>query len=109
MPSVAPRRASYGARTSEVPDTAAFDLAPEWVAEVLSPSTAALDRVEKLLIYARENVPQVWLIHPRLQPLEAFALAGGRYQLIGAWRGAELARVALFEALELELAALWAR
>jgi Uma2 family endonuclease len=96
-------------RMPEVPDTAAFDLAPDWVAEVLSPSTAALDRVEKLPIYARESVSHVWLIDPRLQTLEAFALAGDRYQLLGAWRGPESVRVAPFEALELELAALWAR
>jgi Uma2 family endonuclease len=96
-------------RMPEVPDTAAFDLAPDWVAELLSPSTAALDRVEKLPIYSRERVSHVWLIDPRLQTPEAFALAGDRYQLLGAWRGAVSARVAPFEALELELAALWAR
>lgn len=96
-------------RMPEVPDTAAFDLAPDWVAEVLAPSTAALDRVQKLPIYARENVSHVWLIDPRLQTLEAFALSGARYQLLGAWRGTESARVAPFEELELELAALWAR
>jgi Uma2 family endonuclease len=96
-------------RMAEVPDTAAFDLAPDWVAEILSPSTAALDRVQKLPIYARENVSYVWLLDPRLQTLEAFALSGARYQLHGAWHGAESARVAPFEELELELAALWAR
>lgn len=96
-------------RMPEVPDTAAFDIAPDWVAEILSPSTAAVDRVQKLPIYARENVSHVWLIDPRLQTLEAFALAGTRYQLLGAWRSTESARVAPFEELELELAALWAR
>lgn len=96
-------------RMAEVPDAAAFDLAPDWVAEILSPSTAALDRVEKLPIYAREKVSHVWLIDPRLQTLEAFAIAGDRYQLLGAWRGADSARVAPFEALELERAAIWAR
>lgn len=96
-------------RMTEVPDTAAFELAPDWIAEILSPSTAALDRVEKLPIYARENVLHVWLIDPRLQTLEAFALDSGRYQLIGAWRGTQSARVPPFEALELELDAIWAR
>ncbi|MDQ2642477.1 MAG: Uma2 family endonuclease [Myxococcota bacterium] len=96
-------------RMPEVPDIAAFEIAPDWVAEILSPSTAAVDRVEKLPIYAREHVPHVWLIDPRLQTLEAFALAGPRYELLGAWRGAEVARVAPFDAMELELAALWAR
>jgi len=97
------------ARMPEVPDAPAFEPAPDWVAEVLSPSTDALDRVAKLPIYARESVSHVWLIDPRLQTLEAFALVGGRCQLLGAWRGAQSARVAPFDALELELAGLWAR
>ncbi|HKY36237.1 MAG TPA: Uma2 family endonuclease [Polyangiaceae bacterium] len=67
--------------------------------------TAALDRVEKLPICAREGVPHVCLIEPRLQTLEAFTLDSSRYQL----RSAQTARVAPFEALELELSALWAR
>jgi len=92
----------------EVPDTATFNLAPDWNAEILSPS-AALDRVDKLPIYARENVSRVWRIDPRLQTFEAFALSGARYELIGAWRGAEWARVPPFPALELEFAALWSR
>lgn len=44
-----------------------------------------------------------------LQTIEAFALAGDRYQLLGARRGPESVRVAPFEAFEFELAALWAR
>ncbi len=96
-------------RMPEVPDIAAFEIAPDWVAEILSPSTAAVDRVEKLPIYAREHVPHVWLIDPRLQTLEAFALSGARYELLGAWRGAEAARVAPFDAMELELGVLGAR
>jgi Uma2 family endonuclease len=93
----------------EVPDAAAFNLAPNWVAEILSPSTAALDRVQKLPIYTRENVSHVWLIDPRLRTLEVFALSGDRYELLGAWRDSESARGAPFEELELGLAALWAR
>jgi len=96
-------------RMPEVPDTAAFELAPDWVAEILSPSTAAVDRADKLPIYARERVQHAWLIDPRLQTLEAFALNGARYELIGTWRGSAVVRVPPFEALELELSALWAR
>lgn len=96
-------------RMPQVPDTAAFELAPDWIAEILSPSTAAIDRAEKLPIYAREHVQHVWLLDPRLQTLEVFALHGARYELIGAWRGNATLRVAPFEALELELGALWAR
>lgn len=38
--------------------------APDWVIEVLSPSTAARDQIEKLAVYERAGVPEVWLVHP---------------------------------------------
>src|SRR5262249_9124378 len=46
-------------RMPEMPHVAAFDLAPDWGCEVLSPSTAKLDRGEKLPVYARERVGHV--------------------------------------------------
>ncbi len=80
-----------------------------WIAEILSPSTAAVDRADKLPIYARERVSHVWLLDPRLQTLEALALDSGPHRLIGTWRGDARAHVPPFDALELELSALWAR
>ncbi len=94
------------ARMPEVPDAAAFELAPDWVAEILSPSTEAIDRADKLPIYARERVQHVWLLDPRLRTLEAFVLRAARYELIGTWRGDTTLRVPPFEALELELGTL---
>jgi hypothetical protein len=55
------------------------------------------------------SVQHVWLLDPRIQTLEAFALRRTRYELIGTWRGKATLRVPPFEALELELGALWAR
>jgi Uma2 family endonuclease len=43
----------------EVPDTAFATLVPDWVCEILSPSTASLDRVTNPAIYARERVSHV--------------------------------------------------
>ena len=57
-------------------DVAYFELAPDWVCEVVSPSTARIDRVRKMLIYAREGVSYLWLIHPGLQTLEVYRLEG---------------------------------
>ncbi len=47
-----------------MPATAHFTLAPDWVCEVLSPSTAAMDRADKLPIYARAGVEHAWLVDP---------------------------------------------
>ena len=96
-------------RMLELPDAAAFDLAPDWVCEVLSPSTTALDRAEKMPIYARENVQHLWLIDPIARTLEACRLADGRWTLLGTWRDDARVRIAPFAELELELAGLWAR
>jgi len=51
-------------RLDTVPDEPFLELAPDWVCEIVSPSTERLDRVMKLDIYAREYVGQVWLVNP---------------------------------------------
>lgn len=76
---------------------------------MLSPATEAIDRTEKLPIYAREKVEHVWLLNPRLQMLEAFALGSSGYRVIGAWHGEQAVRVAPFDAVEIEFGGLWAR
>lgn len=96
-------------RTPELPDSAAFELAPDWVCEVLSPSTAATDRVDKLPIYAREGVRNVWLIDPLARTLEVLRLERGAYWLVGMWRDEAVVRAEPFDAIEIELAVLWAR
>jgi Uma2 family endonuclease len=64
-------------RMPELPDASAFELAPDWVFEVLSPSTAATDRAEKMPIYAREQVGQLWLVDPIAKTLEACHFESG--------------------------------
>ena len=84
-----------------------FTLAPDWVCEVLSPSTRNLDRNRKREIYAREGVGHVWLVDPAARTLEAFARRDGDWVLLGQYFGTEQVRVAPFEELELDLAVLW--
>lgn len=96
-------------RMPELPDAAAFELAPDWVCEVLSPSTAATDRAEKIPIYARERVANVWLVDPIARTLEALRLDGARWILLGTWRDDAKVRVEPFDAVELELSGLWGK
>src|SRR5207248_4244179 len=49
-------------RMPTLPDTAWFELSPDWICEVLSPSTARIDRSKKLRIYAREGVSFAWFV-----------------------------------------------
>jgi len=53
--------------------------APDWLAEVLSPSTARHDRVTKLPAYERAGVREVWLIDPMDRMVSIYQLEGGRY------------------------------
>ncbi len=94
-------------RMPRPPRTAAFTLAPDWVCEVLSPSTAALDRGIKLPVYGREGVRHVWLMDPEARTLEVFRLEGGRYMLLVTHTGLARVRAEPFETLELDLSFLW--
>lgn len=96
-------------RLPRVPAEAFATLAPDWICEVLSPSTEAIDRADKMPIYAREGVRHAWLVDPIAKTLEVFALGGdGRWIVAGVHRGDGVVRAEPFEALELDLALLWA-
>lgn len=53
--------------------------APDWIAEVLSPSTASYDRGTKLRAYERAGVPEVWLIEPTDRTVTIYRLLAGHY------------------------------
>jgi Uma2 family endonuclease len=91
-----------------LPDVAAFTLAPDWVGEVLSPSTEAFDRSEKMPRYARQGVGHLWLLDPVLRTLEVFRLAGAFWQLVATHAGNASVQAEPFEAILLDLSALWA-
>jgi Uma2 family endonuclease len=94
-------------RLPSLPDAAYFTLAPDWVCEVVSPSTASMDRVKKLAIYAREQVTFTWLVDPLARTLEALRLEAGRWVILTTAADSALVRVEPFEAIELDLSLLW--
>jgi len=96
-------------RMPQLPDVARFELSPDWVCEVLSPSTQALDRADKLPIYAAHGISNAWLVDPVARTLEVYRLESGRWSLLSAHRDEAVVRAEPFDAIELELAALWAR
>lgn len=96
-------------RMPEMPDTPHVELAPDWVCEVLSPSTAKLDRTDKMTIYAREGVTHVWHVDPTALTLEIFRLEGPHDVRLGAYRDAARVKAEPFDTFELELEFLWAR
>ncbi len=96
-------------RMQELPDTAFTELVPDWVCEVLSPGNSWVQRARKMNLFAREAIPHVWLVDPREQLLEVFELRDALYARLLAAHGDEKVRAAPFDAIELNLADLWAR
>ena len=97
-------------RMPHLPETAHFALAPDWVCEVLSPRTAALDRVRKMRFYAKAGVSQAWLVDPLAETLEVFRRTeDGAWLLVATHEGADQVRAEPFAAIELDLALLWRR
>jgi Uma2 family endonuclease len=94
-------------RLPTLPADAYLTLAPDWVCEILSPSTEALDRGKKLHRYAREGVAHAWLIEPLRQTLEVLWLVSGKWDRLALHEGHVNVRAPPFDAVELELGALW--
>lgn len=106
VPDIAGWRAE---RLPELPDSAYFALAPDWVCEVLSPSTEARDRADKMPIYARAGVGHAWLLDPLVQTLEVFRLQAPKWVLVETFKGRSTIRAEPFEAAEVDLGQLWRR
>jgi Uma2 family endonuclease len=94
-------------RLPAIPNVAYLTLAPDWICEVVSPSTESIDRGKKLRIYAHEGVAHAWLVDPLRQSLEVLTLESGRLVELEEHRGAVTVRARPFDAIELELGALW--
>jgi Uma2 family endonuclease len=95
-------------RLPHLTDRAFFDLAPDWLAEVLSDSTRKLDRTKKLPRYARAGVKHVWFVDPIARTLEVLRLEGEVYAIVATHADDETVRAEPFDAIELDLSILWA-
>ncbi len=99
---MAPRTHAHRCRTS-----AYFDLAPDWLCEVVSPTTGRLDRVRKMPVYAREGVRHLWLVDPITRTLEVYRLDGRRWVVASTHGGAEVVRAEPFAELEIDINRWW--
>ncbi len=99
-----------GWRVASLPSLATeafFAVPPDFVFEVLSPSTRRHDLVDKRASYARWGVEWLWFIDPDASTLEAFRLADGKYVLDGAWGGDTVVHAEPFPLATMNLARLW--
>lgn len=100
-----------GWRKDQVPELPTakpyLEIAPNWVCEIISKSTVRVDRVLKMPLYAREGVGFAWLVDPDKNSLEVFRRHEASWVLEKSFVGAELVRAIPFEAIEIDLGALW--
>lgn len=94
-------------RLPTLPETVGIGVPPDWICEVVSPSTTRLDRVRKMPIYACEGVRHIWLVDPIAKTLEGYGLEGGRWVLLQTAGGDDLVRAEPFAEVEIDLLALW--
>ena len=94
-------------RLPKLPETAYFELPPNWVCEVLSTSTSRYDRVSKMRIYAVNGIPYYWIIDPIGRTLEVFVLQGQNYQMEIGFTESDKVLAPPFNAIELDLRVLW--
>ncbi|MBM7112557.1 Uma2 family endonuclease [Archangium primigenium] len=89
------------------PSTPFMTVAPDWVCEVLSPSTQAVDRERKLPRYHREGVGHVWLVEPLTRTLDVLRWGAGGWSSVATHQGPGTVHAEPFQAVALQLAALW--
>ncbi len=104
---VVPDLAGWHKERFERPSTAYFTVHPDFVCEVLSRSTEKIDRADKMTIYAREGVTHAWLVDPVARTLEVYRLQETDWLRVGVFRDDAKVRAEPFDAIELELDALW--
>lgn len=94
-------------RLTPFPTTAYIETPPDWLCEVLSPSTQALDRTDKLAIYAEYGVGHCWYVDPHAKTLEVLALTGGKWLLAAAYKNDDAVTAPPFEEHTFKLDVLW--
>jgi len=96
-------------RLTPFPNTAFLETPPDWLCEVLSPSTQALDRTDKLSVYAEYGVGHCWYVDPIAETLEVFALTGAKWLLAATFKHDDPVTAPPFEAHTFPLDLLWVR
>lgn len=89
------------------PEQVGIAVSPDWVCEILSPSTVQVDKVRKMPIYAQYGVPHLWLIDPAARTLDVFKLQSERWTLLATYSENDQVRAEPFVEVEIALQHLW--
>ncbi len=80
---------------------------PDWLCEVISPSSVKHDRITKMALYAEFKIPYVWLVDPDARILEAFALQEGKWVIAASFAESDSVVAPPFDACPFDLNSLW--
>lgn len=94
-------------RMPNVPAEHRFEVVPDWLCEILSPSTLKKDRAVKLPLYAHYGVPYAWFVDPVARILEAYELRQERWTLLATLKDDATVSLPPFDAVSFSLADLW--
>ena len=94
-------------RLTPMPRTAYIETPPDWICEVLSPSTQAIDRTDKLAVYAEFGVRHCWYVDPLARTLEVLELTGGKWTIAATFKDDDAVTAPPFEVHTFKLDVLW--
>lgn len=94
-------------RLPHAPTSAYVSVPPDWVCEIISPSTERVDRGPKRRICATYGVGHLWHLNPVERYLEIYALKDQQWVLVDTFDGDGEQRLPPFEAIAIRLADLW--
>jgi len=94
-------------RLTPFPETASITTPPDWLCEVLSPSTQALDRTDKFAVYAEFGVGHCWYADPLARTLEVLEWTSGKWLLAATFKDADAVSAPPFAVHTFALDGLW--
>ena len=94
-------------RVPLLPNAPWSDIAPDWLCEVISPRTEAIDRGRKLQIYAHEGVTHVWLVNPLARTLEVYRLSESKWTLLQTSVNDDVVQAEPFESVSIDMSRWW--
>jgi Uma2 family endonuclease len=107
-PEISPDLAGWRRERMEaLPENDSIRVVPDWVCEILSPSTRRHDLLIKKPYYARIGVPHHWVVDRDARTVSAYSLEGGRWVEIGVYGDEHDARIAPFDSVPIDIASFW--
>jgi len=108
LPASFPMYGGVLARQAPLATVRGIEGPPTLAIEIVSPSTARIDRGAKLQLYARHGVPYYWIVDPEARSIEAYVLSEGVLGVAGRLAGADRGSLPPFPGLPIAVATLWA-